>query len=104
MEAESNEPEASDPAPLGKITLPIDIYWDVFDPFVTPPAEPVANSFYDDISDIRRDLRRGLDLYDREFPLAACWEWRFHFQIHWGEHLVGAQRALFLARRSKRAT
>lgn len=81
---------------MGKMTLPLDFYWDIFDPFATPANEPVANSFYDDIADIRRDLRRGLDLYDRGFPLAACWEWRFHFQIHWGEHLVGAQRALYL--------
>jgi hypothetical protein len=23
------------------------------------------------------------------------WEWRFNFQIHWGEHLTGALRALY---------
>ncbi|HNC43525.1 MAG TPA: DUF5063 domain-containing protein [Acidobacteriota bacterium] len=24
----------------------------------------------------------------------AAWEWRFLFEIHWGQHLTGAQRAL----------
>lgn len=98
--AKTDHPQPAHPAPLPRQSLPIDLYWDVFDPFATPPQEPVANSFYDDIAEMRLDLRRGLDLFDRGFPLAACWHWRFHFQVHWGEHLVGAQRALFLASRS----
>jgi hypothetical protein len=98
VEAEADAPEPSAPAPLENLSLPLDIYWDVFDPFAfeTPPKQPGAGSFYDDIADIRLDLRRGLDLYDSGFPLAACWAWRFDFQFHWGAHLVGAQRALHL--------
>jgi hypothetical protein len=25
------------------------------------------------------------------------WEWRFHFDVHWGEHAVDALRALHRA-------
>jgi hypothetical protein len=29
------------------------------------------------------------------------WEWRFQFWNHWGEHLVGAQRAIYLYLRAR---
>lgn len=97
LDGEHGAPDPAEPPATPPVTLPVDVYWDVFDPLEMTPAEPVANSLYDDVADVWRDLRRGLDLFDRGFPAAACWSWRFHFGVHWGEHLVGAQRALFLA-------
>jgi len=44
------------------------------------------------LSDIYLDIKRGLILFDGHHPIDAAWEWRFNFQIHWGQHLVGAQR------------
>ena len=97
LDGEAGAPDPSELPATPPVELPVDLYWDVFDPLATTPDAPVANSLYDDVADIWRDLRRGLNLFDRGFPAAACWSWRFHFRIHWGEHLVGAQRALFLA-------
>jgi hypothetical protein len=28
---------------------------------------------------------------------AAIWEWRFHFEWHWGDHAIDALRALHRA-------
>lgn len=72
--------------------LPVDGYWDVFDPL--NESDSVFNALWDDLSDIYRDLREGLLLYQRGQIVEAVWEWRFHFEIHWGAHLTGAQRAI----------
>jgi hypothetical protein len=72
--------------------LPVTTYLDVFNPL--KDTEPVTNSLFDDLSDIYRDLKRGLLLFESQHPIDATWDWRFNFQIHWGQHLVGAQRAI----------
>ena len=72
--------------------LPIDGYWDVFDPLIKD--EPVFNTLRDDLSDIYRDLKEGLLLYGDGKIEEAIWEWRFNFTIHWGAHLTGAQRVI----------
>jgi hypothetical protein len=72
--------------------LPINGRWDVFNPLVEEP--PVFNTLCDDLSDIWRDLKEGLVLYDRGEIEEAVWEWQFNFEIHWGRHLTGAQRAI----------
>ena len=70
-----------------------DVYWEVFDPY--EEDEPVAGSLSDDILDVYKDVRRGLTLWDKDVPRsAALWEWRFHFDSHWGDHAVDALRAL----------
>ena len=74
--------------------LPVDYYWDVKDPFEVEPPEPVTSLLSDDLADIYVDLQRGLSLYAAGKPLAATWEWRFHFWAHWSYHLIGAQRAI----------
>lgn len=73
-------------------TLPIDLYWDVFEPLKEEP--PVLNSLSDDLADIYRDIKVGMILYKRGNIVEAVWEWRFNFHIHWGAHLTGAQRAI----------
>lgn len=70
----------------------LDIYWEVFDPYEND--EPVAGSLSDDMLDVYRDLRRGLRAYDAGQVGVAVWEWRFHFDQHWGDHAVDALRAL----------
>ena len=74
--------------------LPVDGYWDVFDPLVKDKDEPVFNTLWDDLSDIYRDVKEGLLLYEDGKTEEAIWEWRFNFTIHWGAHLTGAQRAI----------
>lgn len=74
--------------------MPIDGYWDVFDPLNEEDTESVFNSLADDLADIYRDLKRGLLLYNQGHIVEAIWEWRCNFDIHWGTHLVSAQRAI----------
>jgi hypothetical protein len=75
--------------------LPADLYWDIFEPMVVPPDEPACNSIADDLGDIYGDVKCGLILYEQGHFAEACWQWRFTFYIHWGEHLVGLMRALY---------
>ncbi|MEM6789038.1 MAG: DUF5063 domain-containing protein [Myxococcota bacterium] len=71
---------------------PHDLYWEVFDPYVD--EEPVAGSLLDDFLDIYHHLKRGLVAFDEGQQQDAVWEWRFHFDHHWGDHAVDALRAL----------
>jgi hypothetical protein len=71
-------------------------YWEVFDPYVD--EAPVTGALSDDLLDVYFDVHRGLKLWESHAPLAAAiWEWRFHFDAHWGEHAVDALRALHRA-------
>jgi hypothetical protein len=76
--------------------IDLELYWDIFDPLQIEPEEPCANSLLDDVCDIYVDLTRGLRLFDAGDAAEALWYWRFFFWAHWGEHLVGAQRAMYL--------
>lgn len=70
----------------------LDAYATIFDPYVE--EAPVTGSLSDDLLDVYRDLRRGLAHYDAGHVDVAIWEWRFHFDHHWGNHAVDALRAL----------
>ena len=49
----------------------------------------------DDLADIWRDLRRGLDALASGSPWEdVAWEWRFGLQTHWGKHATDALSAL----------
>jgi hypothetical protein len=89
--------DSPDPKPVA--TPPFgtfDTYWEVFDPYVAD--EPVAGSLSDELAEIYADVQRGLALWDRDVPRAAAiWEWRFHFDRHWGDHAVDVLRALHRA-------
>lgn len=53
----------------------------------------------DDLADIWRDLRGGLQLLAVGASMAdVVWEWRFTFESHWGAHAIEALRALHAAR------
>jgi hypothetical protein len=100
-EATTSRPSSSSPGAYAKARdrfahLPLERYWDVFDPLVPEPEAPVSSSLGDDLGDIYADLVRGFEVLAERGIDAAVWEWRFHFHCHWGNHLVGAQRAIFL--------
>jgi Domain of unknown function (DUF5063) len=74
-----------------------DHYSDVFDP-IQPEARASTWSLADDLADIYRDLREGLDLAEKEgsvSPARVIWAWRFDWEHHWGRHALGALRALY---------
>lgn len=73
--------------------LPINFYCKVYDVF-SEDEVPVGCAISDDLSDIYRDLKEGLLLYDSGKVNEAVWEWRFNYLIHWGRHLTGVQTAL----------
>lgn len=88
-------PDPATPGRRGSLPeLPVDIYWVFLEPLGMEPGEAGAGSLADDLGDIRRELARGLRLFDAGRVIAACSEWRFGFHAHWGAHLVGAQMVL----------
>lgn len=44
----------------------------------------------DDLSDLYRDLQEGLCCWEKGDYSGAVWAWRFHYEIHYGEHLLQA--------------
>ncbi len=87
-------PESEKDVAARAAELPLQFYWEVFDPIATPPEEPVAGSIPDDLCDIYRAVARGLVLFEEGNRGEALWEWAFHFRTHWGQHAAGALRTL----------
>lgn len=71
-----------------------DQYRQVFDP--TRESDAIVGSLADDIADIYRDLKKGLQLKEEHScqPEQALWEWRFLFSTHWGKHAIDALQAI----------
>lgn len=70
-----------------------DYYWLEFD---TAPEEiHMSGSLADDLTDIYFDLRHGLTLFDEVWPQRAAQAWQSTYRIHWGQHLVDAERHLY---------
>lgn len=74
--------------------LPVGMYGECLDPLEVPPGETGLGDLADDLADIDRDLVRGLAAWRAGDHAAAEWEWRFHFQVHWGRHATAAMHAL----------
>ena len=72
-----------------------DPYWELFDPYTDD--DPVAGSLSDDVLDTYCDVRRGLIALERGEVDEAIWEWKFHFDHHWGDHAADALRAVHRA-------
>lgn len=70
-------------------------YREVFNPYADVAEEEVTGNIIDDLDDIYSDVRRGLLHWRASQAGHALWRWRFHFEIHWGEHATSALRALF---------
>ncbi len=71
-----------------------DQYWVIFDP--NNDMDAILGSLADDLVDIYFDLKEGLALHESGQSESAqvIWEWRFSFDIHWGEHALGALRTI----------
>ena len=74
--------------------LPLNHYWELFDPLTNKPEDPVCGSLSDDLADIWRDISPPLRLYDSGEKRKAASQWRFAFETHWGEHSTSALRAM----------
>ena len=55
----------------------------------------VTGSLADDLTDIYFDLREGLNWVARADPDHAASVWRHSYRVHWGQHLVDANRHLY---------
>ncbi len=75
-------------------SLPFGYYGVVFDPHTIPPEEPVIGDLADDLADIYRDLKDGMNLWTAGHHVEAVCHWRQHFGFHWGRHAADAIRAL----------
>jgi hypothetical protein len=70
-----------------------DSYWLEFD--ASPDEMHMSGSLADDLTDIYFDLLQGLDLLDEAWPQHAAQVWRSTYRMHWGQHLVDAERHLY---------
>jgi Domain of unknown function (DUF5063) len=75
--------------------LPFNYYVSVFSPSKIDEEKPqTLGDLADDLADIYRDLKAGLNLFNRGYTREAVWEWKLHFNIHWGRHASSALYAL----------
>jgi hypothetical protein len=70
-----------------------DSYWLEFD--ASPEQMHMSGSLADDLTDIYFDLQHGLELLDEAWPQRAAHQWQSTYRLHWGQHLVDAERHLY---------
>ncbi len=70
-----------------------DSYWLEFD--ASPEEIHMSGSLADDLTDIYFDLQHGLQLLDEAWPQQAAQVWQSSYRLHWGQHLVDAERHLY---------
>jgi hypothetical protein len=72
-----------------------DAYWMEFD--VAQDGQTMSGSLADDLTDIYCELKHGLRELDGDpdGPERALADWRKGFRVHWGQHLVDAERHLY---------
>jgi hypothetical protein len=73
--------------------LPINYYSEV-DPLIVPSSDNLTGDVADDLADIWSDLKVGLMLHQAGNEKEAGHEWRWRFDVHWGQHAVSALHAL----------
>ncbi|MEU5837732.1 DUF5063 domain-containing protein [Streptomyces diacarni] len=78
---------------LATLLDPVDVYSEVFDPYV-PRSAPVACRISDDLADIITDLRHGMAHYRAGRVSEALWWWQFSYLSNWGPTASAALRAL----------
>jgi hypothetical protein len=64
-------------------------------------GEAVVGDTIDDVLDITNDLKKVLWRFDKYGVDDANWNFRFLFEIHWGEHLRGLAYYLYWRLRSE---
>ncbi len=71
-----------------------DFYHDVYDPVFDEDIQyhPIS----EDLAEIYVDLKRQILKFELggDHRIEAIWNWRFGFQMHWGNHLLGAMRPM----------
>jgi hypothetical protein len=70
-----------------------DNYWLEFDP-VGDGHEGMSGSLADDLVDIYHDIKHGLELLESG-DYEAIEHWKRSYRLHWGQHLVDAERHLY---------
>jgi hypothetical protein len=75
-----------------------DSYWLEFD--VAEDEQSMSGSLADDLTDIYCELKQGLLRVDGE-PDKAIEDWHNSYHLHWGQHLVDAERHLYELRARK---
>lgn len=78
---------------LAALLEPVDVYSEVFDPYV-PRSAPVACRISDDLAGILTDLRHGMAHYNAGRVTEALWWWQFSYLSNWGSIASAALRAL----------
>ncbi|GAA2063606.1 DUF5063 domain-containing protein [Streptomyces albiaxialis] len=78
---------------LAALLDPVDVYSEVFDPYV-PRSAPVACRISDDLADVVTDLRHGMAHYRAGRVSEALWWWQFSYLSNWGPTASAALRAL----------
>lgn len=69
-------------------------YASIFDPYETPPARAEGRDLAEDVSEVFRDVIRGLALFDAGRDREAQVFWAHRLRVHWGEHATSAIHAL----------
>ena len=69
-----------------------DSYWMEFD--VAGDGQTMSGSLADDLTDIYCELKHGLQLLDAQAQQAVE-GWHQGFHLHWGQHLLDAERHLY---------
>jgi hypothetical protein len=70
-----------------------DYYTMMFDPYEIA-AEPVVGSVSDDLSEIWRGVKNGLEALNHGNMEDAIMQWRFSFADHWGDQATQVLRPL----------
>jgi hypothetical protein len=78
---------------LAEMLEPIDVYSEVFDPYV-PRSTPVACRISDDLADVVTDLMHGMAHFRAGRVSEALWWWQFSYLSNWGPTASASLRAL----------
>ncbi len=78
---------------LASLLEPIDVYSEVFDPYV-PRSTPVACRISDDLADVVADLTHGIAHFRAGRVSEALWWWQFSYLSNWGPTASASLRAL----------
>lgn len=74
--------------------MPFNYYGVVQEPHVDLPGEAVIGDVADDLADVYRDIKDGMNLWEAGHHVEAVWHWGHRFGLHWGRHTADALRAL----------
>ncbi len=98
--ADQYEPDAGPDPDLDAMRLrlavlleEVDVYTEVFDPYVDPP-EVLSSLLSDDLTSIATSLAHGLRHYRAGRVSEALWWWQFSYMSSWGAEASGVLRAL----------